>query len=129
MTLVKFGPVGVIHPKNKTAQTTHVPLNIFEKPDAFIIQAALPGVDKNTVDLKVEKNQLHLKVDFDVQLNDDIKIHRRSFGSIKWDKVFNLPKSVNQQAISADFESGVLHIILPKLEDAIDPAPRNIQIQ
>ena len=44
------------------------------------------------------------------------RISERSFGA--FERSFTLPRSVNMDAIKADFENGVLTVQFPKVEEA-----------
>jgi HSP20 family protein len=104
--------------------------NIFETEDSFKIEVLLPGFKKEDVQLKFEKNLLTIKVENkekDEKL-EEFKYAHREFGAFNFEKQFRIPKSVNDEKISANFENGVLNIVLLKKEEMLEKAPKEIEI-
>jgi HSP20 family protein len=101
-------------------------VDIYEKDGNIVLKAELPGVDAKDVDVRVENNLLTLRGErkFDNEVTRD-NYHRveRSYGSFS--RSFTLPNVVDTANIKAEFRDGVLHMTLPKREEA---RPRQIQI-
>ena len=101
-------------------------VDIYEKDGNIVLKAELPGVDPKDVDVRVENNLLTLRGErkFDNEVKRD-NYHRveRSYGSFS--RSFTLPNVVDTQNIKAEYRDGVLHMTLPKREEA---KPRQIQI-
>ena len=95
-------------------------VDINESNGAFMITADLPGIKKSDIKVKVEENLLILiaerKID---KTNDNEKYHFSERRSGTFSRSFKLPKSVKEEKITADFDNGVLSIIIPKAENAI----------
>ena len=94
-------------------------VDINESSDNFMITADLPGIKKSDIEVKVEENVLILnakrKID---KTNANEKYHFSERRSGTFNRSFKLPKSVKEEKITADFDNGVLSIIIPKAEDA-----------
>jgi HSP20 family protein len=101
-------------------------VDIYEKDGNIVLKAELPGVDPKNVDVRVENNLLTLRGErkFDTEVQRD-NYHRveRSYGSFS--RSFTLPNVVDTANIKAEYRDGVLHLTLPKREEA---KPRQIQI-
>jgi HSP20 family protein len=101
-------------------------VDIYEKDGNIVLKAELPGVDPKDVDVRVENNLLTLKGErkFDNEVKRD-NYHRveRSYGAFS--RSFTLPNVVDTGNIKAEYRDGVLHMTLPKREEA---KPRQIQI-
>ena len=95
-------------------------VDINESSDTFMITADLPGIKKSNIEVKVEENVLILiaerKID---KTSSNEKYHFSERKSGTFSRSFKLPKSVKEEKITADFDNGVLSIIIPKAEDAI----------
>ena len=95
-------------------------VDINESNDAFMITADLPGIKKSDIEVKVEENVLILnakrKID---KKNVNEKYHFSERRSGTFSRSFKIPKSVKEEKITADFDNGVLSIMIPKAEDAI----------
>jgi HSP20 family protein len=48
---------------------------------------------------------------------DTYHLVERSYGS--FERLFRLPEGVNEEQIKADFNNGVLHVVIPKRPEAV----------
>ena len=104
-------------------------VDINESNDAFMITADLPGIKKSDIEVKVEENLLILNAERKIdKTNDNEKYHFSERRSGTFSRSFKLPNSVKEEKITADFDNGVLSIIIPKAEDAI-PSNRLITVK
>lgn len=102
------------------------PVDIRETDDAYLVTAELPGVNKEDVDITVENNVLSLRGERKWQNEaKDESYHRieRTYG--RFNRTFTLPRSVRPDDVQARYENGVLHLTIPKAEEA---RPRRIAI-
>jgi len=100
--------------------------DIHEEGDDIIVKADLPGLDRNDIDIQVEKNILTLrgerKREKEVK-SENLFRTERFYGSFT--RSFTLPGTVDTEKIRAEYRDGVLQVVLPKLEEA---KPRKIQV-
>jgi len=93
-------------------------VDIYEDTDKMIVEAELPGMDREDFEVNVENNILTLKGErkFEKKTEGD-NYHRveRAYGSFT--RQFTLPQSVTAEGATADFEGGVLRVALPKREE------------
>jgi HSP20 family protein len=113
--------------KNYTANFSNPAVNISEEPDSYMLSVALPGVSKTDVSIKVEKDMLILSRNAEVD-NAEVNYNRREFDYSNFNRSFKLPHTVNVSKISAKMDNGILWLILPKKEEAIDKGPKEIKI-
>jgi len=100
------------------------------------VHLAAPGLQKEDFEIKVEKDQLIVKVTKENKVNDEdnckendeLKFRRREFNYNSFKKSFHLPKTIDSEAIGAAYEDGILKITLNKKEEAKEKAPRTITI-
>jgi HSP20 family protein len=109
------------------ATTTWSPaVDIYEKDGELVVQAELPGIDRNNITLNLENNVLTVKGErqFERETKED-NYHRieRSYGAFS--RSFSIPATVDEQKIRADYKDGILKIVLPKKEQA---KPKQIKI-
>lgn len=101
-------------------------VNIRETESAFLIEAELPGLNKDDVEITLENNLLKLSGErrFEKDTKEE-NYHRveRSYGSFL--RTFSLPSQVDSEGVKANFKDGVLTIEVPKAEEA---KPRKISI-
>jgi HSP20 family protein len=101
-------------------------VDIFEEGDNLILQAEVPGVGKEELDVRVENNILTLSGERRQQKEiKDEQFHRleRSYG--KFVRSFTLPVGIDTERIKAEFKDGLLTLTLPKAEEA---KPKRIKV-
>ncbi len=104
--------------------------NVFETENDFRIELMLPGFAKDDVQLNYHKNLLTIKVEKEAkeENKEDFKYSHREFSAYNFEKNFKLPNSVETEKIDAKFENGILTVVLPKKEEALEKAPVSIKI-
>jgi HSP20 family protein len=101
--------------------------DVFEDKDAVKIVAELPGVKPEQVKLSLENNVLTIRGEKTQEAEERTeRVHRyeRSYGT--FERAFVLPSTVDGDKISAQYQNGVLTILVPKVERA---RPREIPVQ
>lgn len=105
--------------------------NVFETEKDYRIELLLPGFNKDDVQMNYHKNVLTIKVDKEEakeNKSEEYKYSRREFGAFNFEKNFKVPNSVDTEKIVAKFENGILNVVLPKKEEAVEKTPVNIKI-
>jgi HSP20 family protein len=101
-------------------------VDIYEDENEITLKADIPGVDPESIDIRVEGNTLIIKGErnFEKETKRE-NFHRveRSYGSFV--RAFTLPYSVQTEKIDARYENGVLIAKIPKSESA---KPRQIKV-
>jgi HSP20 family protein len=102
-------------------------VDIFENKDQIVLEAELPGLSPEDVNISVENNVLtiHGERKFEKKDEND-NFHRveRSYGSFT--RSFTLPPTVSSENVDATFDNGILRLALAKREEA---KPRRIEIK
>ncbi|ROI06611.1 Hsp20/alpha crystallin family protein [Chryseobacterium sp. G0240] len=116
---------------NYSATSTTVPsVNIKENGDAYEVQVAAPGMDKNDFEIKLDGNILTISsMKQDSSEKKEENFTRREFSYQSFQRSFELPRDVvDQENINAKYENGLLMLTIPKREDAKQKPPRMIEI-
>jgi HSP20 family protein len=93
-------------------------VDIFENKDHLVLEAELPGMNRDDFELSFENNVLTLSGERKFEKKtDEGNYHRveRSYGSFT--RSFTLPQTVTADGAKAEFNNGVLHVSLPKREE------------
>jgi Molecular chaperone (small heat shock protein) len=98
--------------------------NVLAKGDSFQLELAVPGLRKEDIDLKVEKDVLIIsaikKEDKSTEENkEEVKYRRQEFDYTSFKRTFHLNETIDTTKISAAYENGILVITLPKKEEVI----------
>ncbi len=99
--------------------------DIYETSDELAYTVELPGFEKDQIEISVNDGRLTVSGERKFKEDEDTKYHQinRSYGSFCHS--FRLPNSVDSGKISANLESGVLTLKLPKKTEA---KPRQIKV-
>ena len=101
-------------------------LDISETDGEWLIEADLPGVDKENIDVQVQNGHLILRAEMrreqEVRPEEEGKqdqqrrYYRRERQYGYFERVLALPDSADDERIRCEFKDGVLTVHLPKLE-------------
>lgn len=105
-------------------------MDLSERPDAYIVQMELPGMDKSEITVNVKDHVLKVSAEHKgstkkEDANEKVLVQERSLNSFSREVV--LPKSVNENQVVAEYKNGILTITLPKTEK--DQEVHNIEIK
>jgi HSP20 family protein len=105
---------------------TYPGLNIWEDGDTAYVEAELPGMTLNDVEVTVTGNQLTLKGERKIADPDGGTLRRRERSQGAFARTLTLPWEVDTEHVEATLHDGVLTIKLPKSESA---KPRKVKVQ
>lgn len=100
-----------------------MPLDIYETDEGAVLLADLPGVSKESIQLKVQDNVLTLEACADYRLTGT-PIYQE-FSVPDYYRQLPLPDTYDTANIRAEYRNGVLTIHLPKVAKAL---PKKIQV-
>ena len=104
-------------------------VDVHETKDELVLQAELPGLTSEDVELSVENGVLTISGEKKQEREEgeegtDYHLVERRYG--RFERRFSVPRSVLPEKVKADFANGTLNITLPKAEAA---KPRRIPIK
>lgn len=102
------------------------PVDIHEETDRFVVQAEVPGVRSEDIDVSLEDNTITLrgeKKPEKVVDGENACRLERFYGTFS--RSFVLATRINPEQIKATFKDGVLEVIVPKAEEV---KPKRIKI-
>ncbi|MFO0876447.1 MAG: Hsp20/alpha crystallin family protein [Gemmataceae bacterium] len=103
------------------------PVNVWEDAEAFHVEAELPGMTREQVQIAVtHKNQLTLTGERLDQEPETGRWHRRERGFGRFQRILKLPLPVDADRVDAKLEDGLLQVTLPKAEEC---KPRKIVVK
>jgi HSP20 family protein len=105
---------------------TSFPMNVWEDQDALHVEAELPGVAMEDVEVLVEGDELTLKGRRPTTEAAEAGFHRRERGTGAFCRSVTLPVEVEADKVEAVLKNGVLSVTLPKAERI---RPRKIAVQ
>src|ERR671919_505206 len=93
-------------------------VDIYENKEQIVLEAELPGMNREDFDLTVENNVITLRGERRFEKKEDTdNYHRveRAYGSFT--RSFTLPNTITGEGATADYWNGVLRVTLPKREE------------
>ena len=116
----------VVRPSAARGQGFVPALDVSETEDGYLVEAAVPGLKPEDLEITVENNVLAIKGEVRQEREDKKRsFHRveRRFGSFQ--RTIALPTTVKSDAIQAALTDGVLRLEIPKAEEV---KPRKISV-
>jgi len=135
MAITRYEPWGLLNQLQKELKQAHEgegdgsiataewapAVDIKEETDRFVVQADIPGVKPEDIDVSMEEGVITVKGEKNTEATtekDNYKRVERNYGSFY--RRFSLPDTADSEAISARSQHGVLEIVIPKKE-AVKP--------
>src|ERR687885_562124 len=93
-------------------------VDIYENKDQIVLEAELPGMNREDFELTIENNVLTLRGERRFEKKDEAdNFHRveRAYGTFT--RSFTLPQTVSTENATAEYKNGVLRVTLQKREE------------
>lgn len=113
-----FSPAFYVRPLHGDPLPTpaQIKVDVKENGDSYTVQAEIPGVPKDDIDISLDGNVVSLRAEVKQQdsTSQDDKVLRteRFYGSVS--RSFQLPVEIDQAQARAKYDNGVLTLTLPK---------------
>jgi HSP20 family protein len=94
-------------------------VDVYDQDGTAVIQAELPGVKKEDIDIDVRGNILTLKGKRETESEVDENNYyfkERSYGAFQ--RSFTLPEAIDPKTVDANFSDGVLKVKIPKPKES-----------
>ena len=122
-----FSPEELWRNGSKGGTQASAPVEIAETDDTLTVAVDLPGINRDDIEVNLDKNVLTITGERRSEKSDDenrrYHVTERSYGQFA--RSFKLPSTVEAEKINAEYKDGVLQLTLPKVEAA---KPREIAV-
>ncbi|HKI70397.1 MAG TPA: Hsp20/alpha crystallin family protein [Verrucomicrobiae bacterium] len=110
--------------KSRAMEYVAPEVNIYEAKDGYLLEAEMPGVNKEGLEITLEANELTIvgHRNSETVSGEPIFLERRA---ADYRRVFELDPAIDTSKVSAKIEQGVLQLTLPKSERV---KPRKIAV-
>ncbi|MGQ1785676.1 MULTISPECIES: Hsp20/alpha crystallin family protein [unclassified Saccharicrinis] len=100
-------------------------VNIIDDNDQYLIELAAAGLKKEDFNIEFNNGKLTISAK-EEESKENVKYTQREFNYAGFTRTFAVPKQkVDDGAIAANYENGVLRITLPKREE-VKPKPARL---
>lgn len=93
-----------------------IKIDVSETDTAYQVKAELPGVDKKDIDVKLDRNTVHIhaRTERNKEEKEGERVIRRECYSGEVSRTFSLGSEIDDAAASAQYQDGILTLTLPK---------------
>ncbi len=105
--------------------------NIKEEKEKFLVQLAVPGLKKEDFKIELKEKLMTISVDKKTEKGQDEvqpSYSLKEFGFTSFKRSFTLPETIELEAITAQYEQGILQLDIPKKDSAKINTHRLIEI-
>lgn len=114
-------------PRGTNDWVAKYPVDIRETDNAFHVDAEVPGFTKEEIDVSLENGLLTISAERKAEKKEaEGEPHLKERRYTKIARSFTLPTRIDESKIEATLEHGVLHLMLPKVEEV---KPRRIIVK
>jgi len=117
---------------NFSATNTTLPsVNIKENPEGFEVEVAAPGFDKKDFNIELDGDVLTISSEKQIEneTQENERFTKREFSYQSFTRSFTLPEVVESDKITAKYDNGILHITIPKKEEAKPKPVKQIAVK
>lgn len=101
------------------------PVDIRETADNMIVEAELPGFEKDQIDISLENRVLTISASRE-EINHEGEQHLRERRNTRVARSFRLPGTVNEDSVEAELNHGILTLTIQKRDEV---KPRKIEVK
>ena len=112
----------VVGPQSKTAQqgrterTMRPPVDIFEDSTGITVQADMPGVSKDRLEVHIDNDTLSIDGTADISMPEGMEPLYADIRSTHYQRSFSLSRELDGEKVDATLKDGVLTLRIPKRE-------------
>jgi len=107
-------------------------VNVIEDEKQYRIDVAVPGMSRSEFRIDLDDDLLTIsseqKENSEADESNNPRYMRREFSYSTFKRSFQLPDSIDQENIKASHDAGILSIQLPKKEEVVQKAAKQIEI-
>ncbi|MGF1555164.1 Hsp20/alpha crystallin family protein [Paucihalobacter sp.] len=105
-------------------------VNIKETNDQYVLELAIPGMKKSDFSIEVDNKILSISSEVKTEnQTEESNYTRREFGYSSFKRTFTLPDTVESDRVNANYNDGILLVMLPKREEAKQKPPKRIEVK
>ena len=104
----------------------HVPLDIAEEKEAYVIYATLPGLLAEDLDIEVVENTVDIRGEFKSLEDEEINFLRQERPTGSFRRLLRFGSKLEASAADAKLVDGILTLRVPKVAEAL---PKTIKVK
>ena len=113
-----FNAVGQPLGLRSVPRGTFPAINLYDRGDAAVLTAEIPGVKAKDLELTVLGDSVTLKGERQNGPDDEVRYHRRERPSGSFSRTVTLPVAEDPDSVKAEYNHGVLRVYMHKAAEA-----------
>ena len=113
-------------PQATTEATLRPAVDIFEDDTGITVQADMPGVSREHLEVHIDSDTLSIEGEAAIQMPEDMEPVYADVRFTRYQRRFTLSRELDTDKIDANLRDGVLTLRIPKREEH---KPRKIEVQ
>jgi HSP20 family molecular chaperone IbpA len=101
-------------------------VDIYEDAEGITLQADMPGVDREHLNLEVDRDSLTIEGDARIEMPEGMEALYADVRSTRYRRIFTLSGELETGDIKASLKDGVLSVYIPKRAEV---RPRKIEVR
>ncbi|MDJ0806568.1 MAG: Hsp20/alpha crystallin family protein [Gammaproteobacteria bacterium] len=110
----------------ETDRPIRPPVDIFEDETGITLQADMPGVSKDRLDVKMDNETLSIEGVADIPMPEGMEALYADVRATRYERSFSLSSELDGDKVDASLRDGVLTLRIPKREKF---QPRKIEVR
>ncbi|BAC90644.1 HSP20 family heat shock protein [Gloeobacter violaceus PCC 7421] len=91
-------------------------IRVWESPEAFTVQALVPGLDRESLDIQAAPYGLSMGGKIRFAAPEGVTVRHSEFGNGEFRRTLQLATQIRSEAVQAGYSDGILTVTLPKVE-------------
>lgn len=115
-----------VHPGQETEQTIRPAADIFEDATGITVQADMPGVSKDRLNVRIDRDTLTIEGDASIRMPKGMEALYADVRATRYQRSFSLSSELDADNVDASLKDGVLTLRISKREEL---QPRKIEVR
>jgi HSP20 family protein len=109
-----------------TQSDVHIPLDVKDEKDAFILYAVVPGLNAEDIDIEILKDTVSISGEFKHDVDEEETYLRCERPSGNFRRSMRFATKLEADKAEANLENGILSLRIPKVPEA---QPKSIKVK
>jgi len=119
-------PGGVLRTPTEREIILRPSVDIDEDTSAIVVEADMPGVARDRLDIQVDRNSLTLEGEVAIDMPEGMRALHADVRGTRYRRNFSLSAELDTEQIEANLKDGVLRVRIPKRAEL---QPRKIEVR
>jgi HSP20 family protein len=100
--------------------------DIYERQDAIVVVAEMPGVKRDDVDINLQNSELTITGRAQEERVEGHELSYAEYETGDYERKFRISAAIDADKIDASMKNGVLRVVLPKSKETL---PRKVEVK